>query len=189
MKKSFFAVALLLLVSGLNAVSFDQNTLKVNFQAYKTEQMVGVPGEFKNVKYKFSKNTGDLASYLKGAKAIIKPSDAFMGEDNDIITENVVKVFFPALLGNSDIKVSFEEVIMGENKGVISAKITMDRKSVMVPLTYTIENNKFEAKGQFDLHTFKNASKALKALSDVAPGHGGISWPLVDITFSANIIQ
>lgn len=31
--------------------------------------------------------------------------------------------------------------------------------------------------------------KALKALSDVAPGHGGISWPLVDISFNADLVE
>ncbi|MEE6566575.1 hypothetical protein VWM73_12145, partial [Campylobacter coli] len=42
-----------------------------------------------------------------------------------------------------------------ENKGVISARVTIDKKSTLVPLSYTIENNKFVAKGQLDLHAFK----------------------------------
>lgn len=190
MKKMFYSIAAsLILATSLSAVSFNQNSLKVSFEGYKTEDMVGVGGEFKDVKYKFSKNTKDLASYLKGAKATIKPSNAFMGEGNDIITNNITKVFFPALLGDTDIKVVFQDVIAGENKGVISAKITMDKKSTIVPLTYTIKDNKFEAKGQLDLHTFKNGSKALKALSDVAAGHGGISWPLVDISFNADLAE
>ncbi|XTO86565.1 hypothetical protein DSX90_000080 [Campylobacter jejuni] len=178
-----------LLASALSAVSFKEDSLKVSFEGYKTKDMIGTKGEFKNVEYKFSKNTKDLASYLKGAKATIKPSNAFMGEGNDIITNNITKVFFPALLGDTDIKVVFQDVIAGENKGVISAKITMDKKSTIVPLTYTIKDNKFEAKGQRDLHTFKNGSKALKALSDVAAGHGGISWPLVDISFNADLAE
>lgn len=178
-----------LLASALSAVSFKEDSLKISFEGYKTKDMVGVEGEFKNVEYKFSKNAKDFASYLKGAKATIKPNNAFMGEGNDVITDNITKVFFPALLGNADIKVVFQDVIVGENKGVISAKITMDKKSTIVPLTYTIKDNKFEAKGQLDLHTFKNGSKALKALSDAAPGHGGISWPLVDISFNADLAE
>lgn len=178
-----------LLVSALNAVSFKQDSLKISFEGYKTQEMVGVKGEFKNVEYQFSKNTKDLGSYLKGAKATIKPSEAFMGEDNDAITYNITQVFFPALLGDEKIKVNFQDVVMGENKGVISAKITIAKKSTIVPLTYTIKDNKFEAKGQLDLHTFKNGSKALKALSDAAAGHGGISWPLVDISFNADLAE
>lgn len=117
-----------LLASALSAVSFKEDSLKVSFEGYKTKDMIGTKGEFKNVEYKFSKNTKDLASYLKGAKATIKPSNAFMGEGNDIITNNITKIFFPALLGDTDIKVVFQDVIAGENKGVISAKITMDKK-------------------------------------------------------------
>ncbi|EAH7977465.1 hypothetical protein EX470_06950 [Campylobacter coli] len=190
MKKMFYGIAAsLILATSLSAVSFNQDSLKVSFEGYKTEDMVGVGGEFKDVKYKFSKNTSTLASYLKGARAVVNPSSVFMGEGNDIITNNITKVFFPALLGDTDIKVVFQDVIAGENKGVISAKITMDKKSTIVPLTYTIKDNKFEAKGQLDLHTFKNGSKALKALSDVAAGHGGISWPLVDISFNADLAE
>lgn len=190
MKKIIYSLATsLVLATGLSAVSFNQDSLKVGFEGYKTESMVGVAGEFKEVKYKFSKNTNTLASYLKGASAIVKPSSAFMGEGNDVITDNITKVFFPNLLGNSDIKVVFKDIVAGDNKGVISARVTIDKKSTLIPLSYTIENDKFVAKGQLDLHTFKNSSQALKALSDAAPGHGGISWPLVDIVFSADVVQ
>lgn len=190
MKKIFAGVlSSCLLASALSAVSFKEDSLKVSFEGYKTTDMVGVEGEFKKVAYQFSKNTQTLQSYLKGAKATIKPSDAFMGEGNDPITDNITKVFFPALLGKSDIQVLFDDVVAGDNKGVISAKITLDKKSATVPLTYEVKDGKFKAQGQLDLHTFKNGSKALKALSDAAPGHGGISWPLVNITLSADVTQ
>ncbi|TKX31200.1 hypothetical protein [Campylobacter aviculae] len=190
MKKILISTAVsLLLASNLSAFSFKQDSLKVGFEGYKTKDMIGVSGEFKDVKYKFSKKAKDLVVYLKGARAVIKPSSAFMGEGNDVITGNITKVFFPNLLGNSDIKVMFQDVIAGENKGLISAKITINKKSAIVPLSYTIDKDKFIAKGQLDLHTFKNSSQALKALSDAAPGHGGISWPLVDLTFSADIVK
>ncbi|AXP08502.1 hypothetical protein N4T57_04115 [Campylobacter hepaticus] len=190
MKKIFVSVlSSCLLASALSAVSFKEDSLKISFEGYKTKDKVKVEGEFKGAQYQFSKNTKDLATYLKNAKAIIKPGDAYMGEDKDIITHNITKVFFPVLLGNTDIKVVFQDVVEGENKGLISAKVTMDKKSTVIPLSYEIKDKKFEAKGQLDLHTFKNGSKALKALSDAAPGHGGISWPLVDITFSADLAE
>lgn len=108
MKKMFYGIAAsLILATSLSAVSFNQDSLKVSFEGYKTEDMVGVGGEFKDVKYKFSKNTSTLASYLKGARAVVNPSSVFMGEGNEIITDNLAKVFFPSLLGNSDIKVVF----------------------------------------------------------------------------------
>lgn len=180
-------VASVVLASNLSAISFKPESLKIEFEGYKTKEMLATAGTFKDVKYTFGKDGSSLSTYLKNAKAIILPSNAFMGEGLEIVTENITKVFFPSLLGDGDIKVLFQNIVEGENKGIITAKITLDRKSAIVPLTYTIKGNKFEAKGQLDLHSFKNGSKALKDLSDVAPGHGGISWPLVNITFSANI--
>ncbi|MCX2683119.1 hypothetical protein OQH60_04585 [Campylobacter sp. MIT 21-1685] len=188
MKKILVSVvASALLASSLSAISFKKESLKIDFEGYKTKEMIATAGTFKDVKYTFGKDGSSLTTYLKNAKATILPSNAFMGEGLELITENITKVFFPSLLGNGDIKVLFQDVVEGDNKGVISAKITLDKKSTIIPLTYTIQDSKFEAKGQLDLHTFKNASKALKDLSNVAPGHGGISWPLVSITFSADI--
>ncbi len=189
MKKIVLGLASsLVLVSALNAFSFKEESLKLEFEGYKTDQMIGTKGEFTEVSYTFSKDTKDLESYLKKAKAVIKPSSAFMGDGNDIITENIIKVFFPTFLGNSNIEVLFENVVVGDDKGVITAKITIGKQSTIIPLSYSIENHQFVAKGQLDLGAFKNASKALKALSDVAPGHGGISWPLVDVVLSADIL-
>lgn len=190
MKKILLSVAAsAFLASTLSALSFKQDSLKLEFEGFKAAQMVGVIGTFKDIKYQFSKDTKTLASYLKNAKATINPSSVFMGEGNDVATNNIAKVFFPSLLKKGDIKVTFQNIVEGENLGVITAKITLDKKSAIVPLSYTIENNKFVAKGQLDLNTYKNGAKALKDLSDAAPGHGGISWPLVNISFSADIVQ
>lgn len=52
-----------------------------------------------------------------------------MGEGNDVITDNITKVFFPNLPGNSDIKVIFKDIVAGDNKGVISARVTIDKKA------------------------------------------------------------
>lgn len=188
MKKVILSsIAFCLLTSGLNAFSFKQDSLKIAFEGFKTADMVGVSGEFKEVKYSLGKDTKDINSYLKNAKATINPKSAFMGEDAEPITNNIVNVFFPSLLGQGDIKVVFQNLVEGDNKGIISAKVTLDKKSTIMPLSYTIKDGKFEAKGQLDLHNFKNGAKALKDLSDAAPGHGTISWPLVNVSFSADL--
>lgn len=57
-----------LLASALSAVSFKEDSLKVSFEGYKTKDMIGTKGEFKNVEYKFSKNTKDLQVILKALK-------------------------------------------------------------------------------------------------------------------------
>lgn len=187
MKKSIF---LSLLFSAIvYAGGIDVSSAKVEFEGYKTPDMVGTKGSFKNAKLTFGKDNSSLSSQLKGAKAVLSPSDIDMGDNNGIITTNIVETFFKVLNSKSDIKVSFEDINEGKDKGVISAKVTIGKQSDIVPMTYMIEDGKLIAKGQLDLHAFSNGSKALKALSGVAAGHMGISWSVVDITFSANLAK
>lgn len=171
----------------LFAGGIDVNSAKVEFEGYKTPDMVGTKGTINNVKYTFGKDTSSISSQLRGAKAILSPSNIDMG--NSAITTNVVDTFFKVLNSKADFKVTFKDVDEGKDKGVISAKVTIGKRSTMVPMIYTIENGKLIAKGQLDLHAFTNASKALKALSDVAAGHNGISWSIVDIIFSADLAK
>ena len=180
--------ASLFLLSSINAATLKKESIRVSFEGYKTEEMVGVKGEFKNIQYKLGKDTKSIAGTLKGASAIIAPNSVDMEEGNEEITKNIINAFFATLLPkNGNVQVNFRDVVEGNNKGVISAQITIENQSTIIPLTYMVNNNKFEAHGQLDLHVFNNANKALKALSDAAPGHGGISWPLVDIVVTADI--
>ncbi|CAM2921397.1 hypothetical protein [Helicobacter burdigaliensis] len=177
-----FALSATLFAGGI-----DTKSAKIEFEGYKTPAMVGTKGSFKSAKYTFGKDASSLKGQLEGAKAVISPKEVDMGENNEIITTNIIETFFKTLNDKGDIKVMFKNVVEGDNKGVISAKITINKQSTTIPLIYTIEGDKFVAKGQLDLHHFSNSVKALKALSDVAPGHQNISWSVVDITFSANM--
>ncbi len=171
------------------AASIDENSVKIEFEGYKTPDMVGTKGSFKNAKLTFGKDKSSISTQLKGARAVLSPSDIDMGDDNGIITTNIVETFFKVLNSKSDIKVSFENVVDGKDKGVISAKVTIGKQSDIVPMMYEIKDGKFMANGQLDINTFSNGSKALKALSDVAAGHMGISWSIVDIMFSADLVK
>ena len=167
--------ASLFLLSSINAATLKKESIRVSFEGYKTEEMVGVKGEFKNIQYKLGKDTKSIAGTLKGANAIIAPNSVDMEEGNEEITKNIINAFFATLLPkNGNVQVNFRDVVEGNNKGVISAQITIGNQSTIIH-------------GQLDLHVFNNANKALKALSDAAPGHGGISWPLVDIVVTADI--
>lgn len=185
--KKFLGLASVVLVSYLHAVTFDTQSLKTSFEGYKTKDMVNVEGSFKNVKYQFGKNTKSLSGILKGATATIMPSKVDMGDET--ITNNIANVFFRTLNQKGNIVVSFKDVVEGENKGVITAKITIGGEATIIPLSYTINGDMFEAVGQLDLHAFKNGKHALAALSKAAPGHGNMSWPLVNVKFEGKIQQ
>ncbi len=184
MKKIFkSAIASALLVTGLSAASIDTSSLELNFEGYKTSEMAGTVGTFKNIKYTFGKDGSSITGVFKGATATIKPQNVDMGDDT--ITNNMKNAFF-ANFTKSDIKVSVVDVLEGENTGLITVKVSIGKESALVPLTYTIKDGKFEAKGQLALSAFKNAHKALTALSKAAAGHKNMSWPLVDIMLEAN---
>ena len=187
MKKYLF---LSLLVCGyLMAGGIDTNSVKVEFEGFKTPDMIGTKGTFSDVKLTFGKDDSTLSSQLKDASAVLSPKSIDMGDDNGDITKNIRDVFFKAFNSQNDIKVSFEDVIEGNNSGFISAKVTIGKKSDIVPMKHTIEEGKFVSKGQLDLSAFSNSAKALKALSDAAAGHMGVSWPIVDISLSADMAK
>ncbi|TLE00032.1 hypothetical protein LS73_006210 [Helicobacter muridarum] len=170
----------------LHAATIDKSSVEVWFIGYKTPDMVDLAGTFKNIKYTFGKDAKTFMGTLQGASAVIVPTSSEI-PDIEAATNNMNKVFFPTLLGKNNIQVTFVKVIEGDNRGVISARVSIGKESTIIPLEYEISDNKLTAKGRLDLHNFSNASKALKALSDAAAGHAGISWPNVDIIFKANI--
>lgn len=186
--KKIFAASALMLSSVLFAESLDENSIKIGFEGYKTSSMVGTKGVFSEAKFNFKKDDS-LSSQLVGASVILSPNAIDMGgEVNQVITDNVVNAFFGTLNNKNDIKVEIINVVEGKNKGTISTKVTINRQSTIVPLNYEISGNKnFRAQGRLDLFAFSNAQKALKALSDVAAGHLGLSWNIVDINVEGKL--
>lgn len=183
--KKIFTLALLACMS--YAISIDQKSIEVSFEGFKTPDFKGAKGKFENIKYTFSKNDQNLSSALKGAQAIIDPKSVKM--ELEVANKNMKEVFFPALNKAKEIKVTFINAIEGNKQGVISAKITIEKQSTIVPLYYKIKNNEIIANGQMDLHAFKNGEIALTNLAKAAQGHLGISWPLVNISFKAKILK
>lgn len=183
------AAASLVLSSSLFAAALDEGSIKINFEGYKTPAMIGTKGAFSKAQFKFNKDTSSLSKQLTNASVTLSPKDVDMGgTENQVITDNIVNAFFGTLNNKGDIKVVINNVIEGESKGTISAKVTIGNQSTLVPLTYAVTgNNDFEAKGQLDLTAFSNATKALKALSDAAPGHQNVSWNVVSLTINGKI--
>ena len=190
MKKNVLGfIGLVFTAAIVNAAMIDKDSVEIKFEGFKTQQMVGLEGKFNDVKYVFGNDNTSIMSVLRGASAVIKVSSLDTGVDE--ANKNLIGVFFQTLIGNkNDINVTFRDVIEGDNVGVIMANINVGtKKGTMLPLTYIIKDGKLEAKGQLNLLVFKNAKKALTALSKVALGHAGISWPLVNVIFTADITK
>lgn len=181
--RSFIATALL--AAGLSATTIDTSTLNLGFEGYKTKDRIGVEGTFKDIQYKFGKDKNSIKGIFTGANAIISTKNVDMGLD--LATKNMRDTFFATFIPDHTIKVEVLRVVEGENTGLITAKVTLNKESRIVPLIYKIDGNKFEATGQLELASLKNGDKALQELSKVVPGHQGLSWPLATITLRANV--
>lgn len=185
--KKFMLTTLCACSTMLFAAGININTAKLEFEGYKTPDMIGTKGSFKKAQYTLGRNNNTISGQLQGAKAIISPNDIDMGEGNEVIANNVIETFFRVLNSKRNFTVHFKNVVEANNMGSINAVLTINKESVTFPLLYTIENGKFIAKGRLSLDGFSNAQKALKALSEVAPGHMDLSWPIVDVVFSADM--
>lgn len=177
-----------ILSSALFAAGLDKTSIKIDFEGYKTANMIGTKGMFKTATFNLKKDDSSLATQLTGATVVLSPKDIDMGgEANQLITDNIVNAFFGTLNNKNDFKVEIVNVLEGEGKGTISAKVIINRQTEIIPLTYTITGKDFQAQGRLDLAVFSNSAKALKALSDAAPGHLNLSWNIVDVTITGKL--
>lgn len=189
MKNKFVAGACLLVMSSfMYANMINTKSVNVEFIGYKASVMADLAGHFKNIQYSFGRDSSSISGVLSNASAIIIPTSSEI-PDNEVATRNMNEVFFPTLLGKNNIKVTFIKIVEGEDTGLISAKVSIGKEFSVVPLVYTIKNGKFVAKGTLDLNSFSQSQKALRALSDAAPGHAGITWANVEIVFTADILH
>ncbi|MCH5322265.1 MAG: hypothetical protein J1E31_01615 [Helicobacter sp.] len=191
MKKFIATTTLVSLVfsSSLFALALDEKSIKISFEGYKTPAMIGTRGGFSKAQFHFNKDASSLSKQLTNASITLSPKDIDMGGvENQVIADNLVNYFFAPFNNKGDIKVTIGNVIEGESKGTISAKVTIGNQSTLVPLMYVITgNNDFEARGQLDLSAFTNAQKALKALSDAVPEHQNVSWNIVNLTINGKL--
>lgn len=183
MKKFLFLISLMVAFDFANAAALLKDSATMEFTGYKTTAKLGVSGTFKDVKYSFGKDDKSVKGMLKGAKAVINASSVDMGLD--AITHNMKNALF-ANFKNDKIIVIFKDVVAGDNEGFISASITMNGKTNVVPLTYKIDATKLKVEGLVDLLSF-GLTKPLAKLTKAAAGHQGLTWPMVEVRFSIDV--
>lgn len=177
MKKVLFAS--LLSLSFCFGVSLDTAKTQAYWTGYKFAKKTPVKGTFKDIKFKFSKGNS-IHEELLGATAMIDLSKVSTG--NPASEENLTLGFFNKF-SSKDIRVKIEQVIEGENQGAILARITMNKKSQLIPMQYEIKDNQLVAKGVIDVLSFK-LDAALDSLSKVCKDlHEGYTWSQVEVGF------
>lgn len=162
--------------------SIDSSKIEMYWVGYKLANKTAVKGSFSDVAYKFKNKQGNLKEILEGASAKIKLSN--LNVANPEAKKNLSEAFF-SKFASPEIGVKIIQVIEGENQGTLLAKVSMNKKSVLVPMQYTITNGELQAKGVLDLLSFK-LEGALQSLIKVCGKlHQGYTWTQVEIGFSA----
>ncbi len=174
---------------GLNAASIDTTKASAGFGAFKLAKKEKVNGTFKDVIFKFGKKKDSITSTLTNASATINAMDVTF---NDAQRDESVKKFFFSYFKKDRkerqlIKVTFKEIIEGDNIGTILANVSMNGKTRKVPMQYTISDGKLVAKGVLDVLTF-GLAEAFKSLAEGCKDlHEGVSWTQVEIYFEAPV--
>lgn len=176
-------IASILCIGFCFGLELDTSKLQAYWVGYKFANKTGVKGSFKDIHFKFSKAKG-ISGVLTGATATIDPSKVLTG--NPQSEKNLTLGFFEKFMGKT-IKVKIEKVIEGKDQGTILAKVTMNKKSQLIPMQYTIQDNQFKATGNLDVFAFK-LDDAFASLAKVCEKfHQGLTWSQVEIGFTAPI--
>ncbi len=172
MKKTL--LAMLFLAASLSALEIQHTTVK--FTAFKTYAKIGVSGVFNKVAVKSTK-ANNVKSLLSNAVATIDTSSVNSGNKGRDI--KLVSKFFD-VQNVKNIKATLSNV---QDKS-LTATISMNGKTLAIPMSYTVKGNVVKAKGTIDLADFsmipslKSLNKACYVL------HKGKTWQDVVIYFS-----
>ncbi|WP_121105252.1 YceI family protein [Helicobacter pylori] len=173
-----------LLTGFLQAVNLDLSSAKLTWTAFKTKAKTPVNGSFESITYKLGKSQDSLKTLLEGASASMDSLKVNLGDDTK--NKNVKEAFF-ALFKNTNIKVTFRNVIEGDHEGSLTAYVRMNEKLVKVPMQYTIAGDKLVVKGVLDLLNFGLKNELASLAKRCESFHEGLTWSQVEIQFESMI--
>ena len=167
------------------------NDMNVSWKAYKTLEKLGVGGKFTDINYQAKvKEAKNFKELLLGSTVSIDLSK--IDTNNPERDKTIVSMFFQKLKG----KIIEGEIIAINAKkrekgkayrGSIDISITMNEKSLTIPMNYTYEKETFKATGVIDLFDFE-ANSALSSINKSCYDlHKGKTWSDVDIEFITQI--
>lgn len=167
-------LALLFIGASLYALEVQHTT--VAFTAFKTYAKKGVSGVFDKISITTAK-ADTVAQLLKNATADIDTTSVNSG--NKGRDAKLVTAFFQ-VQNVKKIKATITDV----KKDTLLVQLTMNKKSLNIPMSYSAEKGTIKAKGVIDLADFvmikslKSINKACYAL------HQGKTWQDVNISFT-----
>jgi hypothetical protein len=192
MKKILLALTLLYTMGNAGGCLLVQNKdINVSWKAYKTLGKIEVGGKFTAVTYVPASLEGkNFKELFVGSKVTIDTKGIDTGNaDRDI---KLVQFFFNKMsqgkIEGEIQSIKADPYTKGQPRtGVIKVMITMNGKSLPIPMRYRYKKEHFEAEGAIDLGDFM----ALDALASINKScyelHQGKTWRDVAIGFSTTV--
>jgi hypothetical protein len=173
-----FALTLGLFGSLLSAQEcYNSNTIDIKWVSYKTLAKIGVGGNFsKNSLKILHKDAPSLKEML--TDATVKLSLDNLDAHNSAKNSNIATFFVANLLT----KKSSATIVSVDNKQLTVA-ITLNKKSLNIPMNYRVEGDKIIASGVIDALDF-DLVPALRTLNKNVAGHKNKGWNDIAIAFT-----
>ena len=177
--KKIVSVTLFLALSAFGDCTYQSDSVKVTWKAFKTYEKIGVGGSFDRVVTQ-PKNASSIEALLIGSN--VKIDTRSINSANPARDATLVNSFFKV----QNIDSITAKIISAKDSKAIT-EITMNNVTKTIPLNYTIQEGKIVAKGAIDLGDFtmlaslQSINKACFAL------HAGKTWQDVEIGFEIPI--
>ena len=163
----------------------DKNSLKVEWEAFKTPQKVKVKGRFKSINISVYEKAHSVKELLEGSMAIINTKE--VDTNNTSRDKTLFDSFFSYLNPFPLIKAHITDVNV-EAKA-FNLNITMNGMSKVIPMRYTVDTQgNFISRGKIDMVKDFGLDSALKTLNKACFDlHKGVTWPDVNIFLKAKL--
>jgi hypothetical protein len=155
--------------------SVKSESVTVKWEAYKTPAKAGVSGQFQNFELVSQSEGKSIMEIVKGSKFKINSQKIHTRDPGR--DEKIAKFFFSSMSGGVDISGEVKDIV-GEN---LLVAITMNGKTVEVPMSFSERNGNFKANGHLDVFDFAMHSQ-LQAINEACKAlHQGKTWNDVGI--------
>lgn len=155
---------------------FNTDKINITWTSYKTLAKIGVGGDFSKVDLKVS-NTDSLSVKKMLMDAKITTSLENLDAKLDLKNSNIAK-FFTAHLDDKAVRAK----IVAVHDKKMDVSIELNKVTLVIPMSYTVEDNKVKAKGVIDALDYKLVP-ALGILNSNVAGHLNKGWNDISIGF------
>lgn len=167
---------------------FDRANTKVAWTAYKTNEKIGVGGEFTEFEVTVPESSSNMLDIVNGAEFKIPVSSTeTKNEDRNM---KIVKYFFGVLTGTDHITGQITSLDGDDKSGTAKVMLNINSMSNSVDMQYSIEGETITLKEDIDV-TKWNAQSGIDSLNqvcyDLHKGADGVSklWPNVSLSITS----